>query len=159
MMLRLREEGIAGFFEDIPVLIVVIIAAGIFLFSLVHAYVLYLEQIDNQRMYEDAKELLKAIRSYGDLTVDSEEGVFEGDKLVSLTNEALQEDFNVSVLGFHYQISIIDTSDYQCSTNYTLSFKTSNPPARGNRYSVMTSVLINVDETYHAAQLIITIWS
>lgn len=159
MMLRHREEGIAGFFEDIPVLIVVVIATGIFLFSLVHAYVLYLEQIENQRMFEDAKGLCRAVRSYEGLTGGTEEGVFEGDKLISLTNEALQEDFNVTVLGFHYQISIIDTSNYQSGTNYTLSFKTSDPPARGNRYSVTTSVLINVDETYHVAQLVVTVWS
>jgi hypothetical protein len=158
-MVRQREEGIAGFFEDIPVLIVVVIATGIFLFSLVHAYVQYLEQIENQRMHEDAKGLCEAVRSYEGLTADSEEGVFEGDKLFSLTNEALQEDFNVTVLGYHYQISIIDTSDYQSSINYTMSFKTSDPPAGGDRYSVTTSVLINVDDTYHAAQLIVTIWS
>lgn len=154
-----REEGIAGFFEDIPVLLVVIIATGIFLFSLVHAYVLYLDQFEYQRMHENALGLSRSVRSYDGLIYGSEEGVFLGDKLTSLTFEALQEDFNVTRLGYNYQVSIIDTSDYQNSVNYTKSFKTANPPVTGNRYSVTTSVLIKVDKTYHAAQLIVTIWS
>lgn len=154
-----REEGIAGFFEDIPVLIVVTIATGIFLYSLVHAYVLYLDQFEEQRMHENAREFCGSIRSYDGLTYGSEEGIFLGDKLNSLTDEALQEDFNETVLGYDYQISIIDTSDYPISVNFTKSFRTSMPPVKGNKYSITTSILIKVDETYHAAQLIVTIWS
>lgn len=154
-----REEGIAGFFEDIPVLIVVTIATGIFLYSLVHAYVLYLDQFEYQRMHENALGLCKSVRSYEGLTHGSEEGVFLGEKLTSLNTEALQEDFNVTVLGFNFQISIIDTSDYSNGANYTKSIGTSDLPVTGNKYSVTTSVLIKVDETYHTAQLIVIIWS
>jgi hypothetical protein len=158
-MSQAREEGIAGFFEDIPVLIVVTIATGIFLYSLVHAYVIYLDQFEYQRMHENALDLCTSFRSYDGLIFGSDQGVFQGDKLISLSNEALQEDYNATVLGYDYQISIIDMSDYSNSANYTKSFKTSTPPARGDKYSVTTSVLIKVDETYHAAQLIVTIWS
>lgn len=154
-----REEGIAGFFEDIPVLIVVTIATGIFLYSLVHAYVLYLDQFEEQRMHENVREFYGSIRSYDGLTYVSEEGVFLGDKLTSLTDEELQEDFNETVLGYDYQVSIIDTSDYLNSANFTKSFKSSLPPVKGNKYSITTSILIKVDETYHAGQLIVTIWS
>ena len=154
-----KEEGIAGFFEDIPVLIVVTIATGIFLYSLIHAYVLYLDQLENQKMNENAMDLCKSIRSYDVLICNSQEGIFLSDKVISLTHESLQEDFNATELGYNYQISIIDTSDYLDSINYTKTFKTSDPPTKGNRYSQTTSVLIKVDENYHAAQLLVTIWS
>lgn len=158
-MLKEREEGIAGFFEDIPVLLVVTIATGIFLYSLVHAYVLYLDQFEYQRMHENALDICSSVRSYDGLIYGSEEGIILDNKLTSMTNEAIQKDFNATVLGYNYQISIIDTSDYPNSANYTKSFRTSTPPVKGNKYSVTTSVLIKVDEAYHAAQLIVTIWS
>lgn len=159
MSLGKEEEGVAGFFEDIPVLIVVTIATGVFLYSLIHAYVLYLDQFESQKMNENAMDLCRSIRSYDGLIYKSQEGIFLGDKIKSLTPETLQEEFNVSRLGYHYQISIIDTSDYLDSINYTKTFKTSDQPIKGNRYSQTTSVLIKVDENYHAAQLIVTIWS
>jgi hypothetical protein len=158
-MLKKREEGIAGFFEDIPVLIVVTIATGIFLGSLVSAYVSYLDQFEHRNMHNNALDFSDAIRSYEGLVHEHEEGVFEGEKLVSLDERALQEDFNESTLGYHYQVAIIDTSDYQNSNNYTTSFGDSNPPLKGNKYTVTTSVMIKVDEKFHAAQMIVTIWS
>jgi hypothetical protein len=158
-MPKLAEEGAAGFFEDIPVLIVVLIATGIFLYSLVHAYVVYLDNLENQTMADEAVDLQDAVRGYEGLIMGFEEGVFSGDKLISLSLEELKENFNPQALGYDYQVSIIDTSSYQNSLDYTKSFATSEPPARGERYSVTTSVLILVEDTYHAGQLIVMIWS
>lgn len=158
-MPKLAEEGAAGFFEDIPVLIVVLIATGIFLYSLVHAYVVYLDNLENQTMADEVAGFQDAIRGYEGLIVDFEEGVFSGDKLISISLEDLKEDFNPRVLGYNYQVSIIDTSSYQNSLNYTKSFATSEPPARGDRYSVTTSVLILIEDSYHAGQMTVTIWS
>jgi hypothetical protein len=158
-MLKAREEAIAGFFEDIPVLLVVTIATGLFLFSLVHAYVTYLDQFEHERMHENAQELSEAIRGYEELTHDFREGVFNGDKLHSMDTTTFSQDFNETVLGYHFQVSIIDCSNYPTSSQYTTFFGNSHPPVKGNRYSVTTSVLIKEDNEYHASQLIVTIWS
>jgi hypothetical protein len=158
-MFKKRKEGIAGFFEDIPVLIVVTIATGIFLGSLVSAYVNYLDQFEYRNMRENVTDFSDALRSYGGFIYEYEEGVFEGDKLISVDERTLQEDFNESTLGYHYQVAIIDTSDYPNSNNYTISFGNSNPPMKVNKYTVTSSVLIKVDEKFHAAQMIVTIWS
>lgn len=158
LMFTKREEGIAGFFEDIPVLIVVTIATGIFLVSIVSAYVNYLDHIEDQNMHDNATDFSNAIRSYEGLIYEYEEGVFEGDKLISLDERTLKEDFNESVLGYQYQVAIIDTSDYSNSNNYTTSFGNLNPPVKENKYTVTTSVLIKVEENFHAAQMIVTIW-
>ncbi len=158
-MPKIAEEGAAGFFEDIPVLMVVLVATGIFLYSLVHAYVVYLDNLEHQRMADEVVDLLNAVRGYEGLIVDFKEGVFSGDKLISLSLENLMEDFSPQVLGYEYQASIIDTSSYQNSLDYTKSFATSEPPSGGDLYSVTTSVLIMVEESYHAGQLTVTIWS
>jgi hypothetical protein len=110
-------------------------------------------------MADEAVGFQDAVRGYEGLIVGFEEGVFSGDKLISLSLEDLTEDFNPQVLGYNYRVSIIDTSSYQNSLDYTKSFATSEPPARGNRYSVTTSVLILVEGSYHAGQLAVTIWS
>ncbi len=158
-MSKEREEGISSFFEDIPVLIVVTIAVGIFLFSLVHTYAVYMDQMEHTRMHDKARDFCNSVRNYDGLTHDLREGVFMNDKITSLSSEAIMEDFDPKNLGYNYQVSIIDTSDYPNSLNYTKSIKTEDLPSRGNRYSHTTSILIKVESSYHAAQLIVTIWS
>jgi hypothetical protein len=158
-MFKKGEEAIAGFFEDIPVLLVVTLATGLFLVSIVSAYVAYLDQFEDERMHDNAMELSESIRSYEGLTTGFKEGVFMGDKLNSMDTKLLSEDFNETVLGYHFQVVIIDCSDYLTSSEYTTYFGNSNPPLKGNRYTVTTSVLIKVDYEYHPGQLIVTIWS
>jgi hypothetical protein len=158
-MPSLREEGIAGPFEDIPVLIVVIIATAIFLFSLVHAYVNYIENIEDNRMSENAQSLSNSLRSYEALLDGSREGVFLGEKLQVFTTEKLKEDYNESRLGYHFRMSVLDTSGYPNANNYTNSFGNHNLPVEGNKYTVTTSILIRVDSHYHTARLIVTAWS
>jgi hypothetical protein len=158
-MPKLSGEGTAGFFEDIPVLIVVLIATGIFLYSLVHAYVVYLDNLEHERMKDELMGFKDAVRSYEGLMAGSEEGVFSGDKVLSLSHRDLEGDFDPSALGYHYQVSIIDTSGYRNSLEYTRAFASSEPPARGDIYSTTTSVLIIADNSYHAGQLVVTIWS
>lgn len=158
-MSKRGEEAVAGPFEDIPVLIVVMIATTIFLFSMVHAYVNYLDNIEYQRMRENAYSLSNSIRSYEELTDDSKVGIYLGEKVLLLTTDDLNEDFEEASLGYHFRISILDTSSYTNSNEYSKSFGNPNPPASGDMYSVTTSVLINVNEEYHTARLMVTIWS
>lgn len=158
-MPKLSGEGTAGFLEDIPVLMVVLVATGIFLYSLVHAYVVYLDNLEHARMNREVMGFQDAVRGYEGLMEGSEEGVFSGDKLLSLTTGNLRGDFDPHTLGYHYRVSIIDTSGYQNSLVYTRSFTTSEPPAGGDTYSATTSVLIIVESSWHAGQLIVTIWS
>jgi hypothetical protein len=158
-MPSLGKEGIAGPFEDIPVLLVVIIATAIFLFSLVHAYVNYIDNIEKQRMRENTQSLCNSLRSYEVLLDGSSDGVYDGEKLQTFSNEKLNVDYNESRLGFHFRMSIVDTSDYPNANYYTMSFGDLNPPVEGDKYTVTTSILIRVDSEYHAAQLIVTVWS
>jgi hypothetical protein len=110
-------------------------------------------------MNDEVERFQDAVRGYEELIVGFEEGIFSGDKLISFSLEDLKKDFDPQVLGYEYQVSIIDTSSYQNSLEYTKSFATSEPPARGDLYSATTSVLIMIEETYHAGQLTVTIWS
>lgn len=161
-MLQLRlfgeDEGVSGFFEDIPALIVVILGFGIFLASIANAFVTYQAQQDSFRMHEKSLEFTRAIRGYDKLTYNYMEGIFEGKKLLGISNETIEEDFNPDRLGYDYRIIVNDVSDYPNSNLYVKSFQTSSLHLKSSKYTIASSVVIKVEEHYHSAQLIVTIW-
>lgn len=152
------DEGVAGFFEDLPALIVVIIGFGIFLLSIVNAFVAYQAQQDSFRMHQENKEFAQAIRSYDKLTYNFMEGVFSGDKILDISDETLESDFNPDALGYDYRLIINDVSNYPNGNLYKRTLQTSSPPVESSKYTVTSSVTIRVGEYYHPAQLIVTIW-
>ncbi|UCG68759.1 MAG: hypothetical protein JSV09_13285 [Thermoplasmata archaeon] len=156
--LHQEDEGIGGFFEDIPTLIIVILGFGIFLLSIVNAFVGYQAQQDNFRMHRECVEFTEALMAYEELTYESTKGIIDGDKFLIISEDDLKQDFNPASLGFDYRIIIKDVSDYENSNTYIKSFQTSSPPARLSKYSVTSSIVIRVNGNYHGAQLIVTIW-
>ncbi len=153
-----RNEGIGEFFEDIPTLIVVIIGFGIFLLSLVNAFVGYQAQQDSFRMHQENVQFMEAIRAYDKFTYNSMEGVFLGYKILQVSDDTIELDFNPDALGYDYRIIINDVSDYPDGNLYKVSFQTASPPPERSKYTAASSVIIKVDEHYHTAQLIVTIW-
>ena len=153
-----KDDGVAGFFEDIPTLIVVIIGFGIFLLSMVNAFVAYQAQQNTFRMHQENVEFAQAIRAYDKLTYNDQEGVFLGDKVLAISNGTMEQDFNSTALGYDYRIMINDVSDYPDSNTYKKTVQTSSPPSRTSKFTVNSPVVIKVGEYYHAAQLIVTIW-
>jgi hypothetical protein len=154
----MRNEGVSGFFEDIPTLIVVIIGFGIFLLSLVNAFVGYQAQQDTFKMHQENLGFMEAIRAYDKFTYNSMEGVFHGDKIIQIPEDTIRTDFNPDALGYDYRIIINDVSDYPDSNLHKVSFQTATPPPEGSKYTSVSSVIIKIHEHYHAAQLIVTIW-
>ncbi len=153
-----KDEGVAGFFEDIPTLIVVIIGFGIFLLSIVNAFVTYQAQQDSFRMHQESVEFSQAIRAYDKLTYNSMEGIFLGDKILDISDKTIESDFHPDALGYDYRIIINDVSDYPDSILYKKTFQTVSPPSRASKFTVTSSVVIRVGDNYHATQLIVTIW-
>jgi hypothetical protein len=154
----LSNHGVAGFFEDIPALIVVIIGFGIFLLSMVNAFVAYQSQQNSFRMHQESVEFSQAIRGYDRLTYNSMEGVFLGDNILNLSDIKIKNDFHPNSLNFNYLVIIKDVSDYPDSHKYIRNFDTSDVPQRTSIYTVSSSVVIVVGDNYHAAQLIVMIW-
>jgi len=158
VLIRKDNKGVAGFFEDIPVLIVVVISIGMFIVSVVHVYANYAAQQDALRMYEDCREFTQAIRTYDSLMYQSQEGMFDVQKMETLANETLEYDFNRTSLGFDYQILIRDVSDYP--KPIVRAFGALHIPRDVSKITITSSINIRVSsEEIHAAQLIVTIWS
>lgn len=153
-----KNDGVAGFFEDIPTLIVVIIGFGIFLLTVVNAFVAYQAQQDSFRMHQEVVEFTQAMRVYDKFTYNSLEGVYLGDKLIDIQYDTIETDFNPRALGYDYRIIINDVSDYPNRNLYKRSFQTDSPPPEASKYTVTSSIVIRVGEYNHAGELIVTIW-
>lgn len=158
MLLDKDNRGVAGFFEDIPALIIVVIAIGMFTVSAAHVYAGYVAQQNTLRMYDDCREFTQSIRTYDGLTYRSQEGMFDIQKIESLANETLEYAFNRTSLGFDYQIIIRDVSDYP--KPIMKSFGAFIIPLDISKITITSSVNIRIsNDEIHAAQLIVTIWS
>lgn len=157
------QSGIATFFEDIPSLLVVMISIAVFIFSSAYAYTAYLAQRDATQWQTLSLDFAKSIRAYDGLTYNLQEGVFDADKLLTLTPEKLNTSFNPETLGFKYQLIVEDKSMYP---DASLRFRYpragiwfSTPPQGFAVYTTTLPVVIRVDaDEMHPGNLIVSIW-
>ena len=159
-----RKDAVAGFFEDIPALMVVVIGVTIFLASMINAFMNY-----SVRQYEDdpqeGQKLLEAIVSYPGLIKDGyKDGTFDRGKLRNLSIEDLERDIFTD---FDYEIYVEDVSDYPDRENFT--FNTSKVPDADENVefrlrliypvNIFTSIEPHQQQTcIHGAVLRITLW-
>ena len=162
---RKNRKGVAGFFEDIPSLIVVIIGVAVFLLTILTTYSTYMANQKIRTLEQDGREFVDALRVYDKLAYvgpeGMQEGVFDREKVISLTADTLESKFNSSTLGYGYQVSLVDKSDYQNSEKaYNRLWKTGEVPGTSSKVTITSSVIIWVDcSERHPAQMIVTIWS
>jgi len=159
-----RKDAVAGFFEDIPALMVVVIGVTIFMASMINAFMNY-----SVRQYEDdpqeGQKLLEVIIAYPGLIKDGyKDGTFDRGKLRNLTIEDLEKDIFTD---FNYEIFIEDVSDYPDKENFT--FNTSNVPGLDEDVefrirviypvNIYTSIEPHQRQTcIHGAVLRVTLW-
>ncbi len=162
--LSVRKDAVAGFFEDIPALMVVVIGVTIFFASMINAFMNYsVTQFEDDP--QEGQKLLEAIISYSGLTKDGyKDGTFDRGKLRNLTIEDLERDIFTE---FEYEIYVEDVSDYPDRENYT--FNTSKVPGVHENVefrlriiypvNIYTSIEPHHRQTcLHGAFLRITLW-
>jgi hypothetical protein len=163
--IRKNTKGVAGFFEDIPSLIVVVIGVAVFLVTILASYSAYMANQKIRTLEQDCRELVDALRVYDKLAYvgpeGMQEGVFDKEKVISLSTDTLKSKFDTASLGYGYRVSLVDKSDYQNSEKaYNKLWKTGDVPGSGSTITITSSVIIWVDcSERHPAQLIVTIWS
>jgi len=161
--LRWDRRGVAGFFEDIPALIVIVTGVGIFLSSMINAFTNYQNKQYEDEPEEETQILLESVISYSKLKRSGyKDGTFDLGKLRKMTSENLTRDIHSD---FEYEVKVEDVSDYPDKQNFT--FNTSEKPTGDVDLIVSLHYPINIytstelhqkETSIHGAILTITMW-
>jgi|GEM_PF-1701964 len=155
-----KRDGVAGFFEEIPALILATIGMSIFFITALMAYSNYMGQQEAIKFVDDGDAFSKAIRNYKGLVYDADghpiEGRFDYFKVPNLNVTNVSKDLNVKIKNRHFIVEIKDVSDYD--THYDVRIESSSREGL-RRTEVLSTVYIRVtDDESHLARLTTVIW-
>lgn len=156
---RICQDGaIAGAFEELPTLLVVLVAISLFSVSVAHAASSWGESDDYTDLQEDCLTFAGMVRASNTLCVQCKTGIFDIGKLQNISNEDFMEEFNSTLLGFGYRVTIqcVETE----TGNVTLSreIQTSEMPQNLDLASFHSCVNVDNAGTTGAARITVTIW-
>ena len=157
-MLRRRASGTAGFFEDIPALIIVILTFVLFIGLAASIFQSTLETREYDTFAQEVNNFIEKVRGYEGLTHSGIVGLFDAHKVRNITASYIKRDLRPD---YDFSITILDVSGYPFNCSMNLSSEEWNPD-RGlevGKSVACTSVAIWVsDEEIHAAKMVVAIW-
>ncbi|MCL4324541.1 MAG: hypothetical protein M1144_03655 [Candidatus Thermoplasmatota archaeon] len=171
MRRRFSRRAVAGFFEEFPVLMVVLAALLIFLATAVSAFENLSQKQQSSQFSQEAQTLLQAVLGYQNLTYQNQQGLFQSTKVVNLTYTNISYDLHPPS---GYEIQILDLSAYHTHYNRTVdsckqSYSSGRYPAcipgpgvhlSYGVYAAQAPVsLLVTDQEYHDALVVVTVWS
>jgi len=159
MRLRKNRKGIAGVYEDIIALILVVLSLTIFFYTVGNVYNTYYESARNSRLTEQTSQLLGTVRSYdkllgtGTYTGEPVEGRYSLIKLKTMTNDVVKSDIRPSS-NCQYSVTIVDKEDQTNSWIYGYEV-----PKNVVIRSMSTAVVIMINDLeYHVGVLRVQMW-
>ncbi len=153
--MRSREDGVAGFYIDLPALLAIMIGLSIFTLSIYTAHASYLERRQEGEMSRRLDSFVQELRNYRSIATSP--GVFAADRLSNLNTSVMKETYPPDTLRFHYRVDIEDNGGY--STDHFVSFSTLNIPSNQDVYAKSTSVVIvESSGRSHLARMTVYIW-
>ncbi|MEM3493857.1 MAG: hypothetical protein QXD15_05845, partial [Thermoplasmata archaeon] len=156
---RRRKKGIAGFYEEIPAMILIIAGITVFLISVIHVVSLYLTTVSVENLQEECYSLSRLVRSYekimynGTYSMNPVSGVFDIEKINNLTNETVLKELHSTR---KYRITIEDLEN----TSLKWSFGTEMPSPRPSVCAVETAPVVLKDkhDVFHIGRLTVEMW-
>ena len=155
-------EGVAGYFEDLPKLMFILFAVGMFITSTITVYGAYNRFNEDTMMMDSLNAFTNEIMTWDELT-DNQEGVLIGANFNEMDLDDWKDRFSPELKNFEYQIMVWDRSEYGVESygvrqNFG-NISTEARPSGTDIYSKTTPVLIqDADGNYRASYLIVAIW-
>lgn len=112
-MLGICERGAVDITEEIPSILVIIVATFLFLMMMTEGVMTYTRFQDERGLADDVESFCDSVLSYGPLLYESVHGQIDSTKLTARTAEKLRESFNPGTVGFHYNITLLDVGLYE----------------------------------------------
>ena len=152
-----NDEGVAGYFEDLPKLLFILFAVGIFITSTITVYGAYNRFNEDTMMVDSLNAFSNEIVTWDRLTLD-QEGVLNGAAFDSTSVDDWEDRFSPKVKHFEYQIMVWDRSLYDDRQDFE-PISTEDRPYGTDIYSKTIPVLVqDADGNYRASYLIVAIW-
>ncbi len=117
--IKTDKDGVAGFFLDIPVLLVIIIGLTLFILTFTNLYFAYVDEVENIEMYNSSVDVHRKIQMYEEILYEYEGETRTGnlcvDKLDDIGNETFEEDITTDTR-YDYAVFI---DSHQSDHNWT----------------------------------------
>lgn len=156
--MRADNIGIAGAFEELPTLMVVLVAVSLFSVSVAHAVLSFDSTEDYSGLREDCLTFSGMVRASETLSDDGKPGVFSHNKLQNLTGEDFLREFNATSLGIGYRVSVqcLDTGTGNIILDWTV--QSADIPKSLDLATFSSCIGVDNNGIREAARLTVTIW-
>lgn len=153
------RRAAAGFFEDLPALVVVVVATSLFLGFVIGTYRTYLREEAHSSFTENVRSFARKARSCPVWLHDGVPGLFDAHAMVetslwNLSRELRFPDYSV-------RITISDLADYPVHYNASLERLVKGPDAKlryGTVVLVLPVALWVTDDEVHAGRMTVEGW-
>ena len=139
--------------EELPALLVVLIAISLFSVSFAHATTSWADDREYLDLQEDCRTFAGMVRSSETFCGDYDTGYFDISRIQNTSWPALLNEFNSTLLGFHYRVSIQPIGE-----NNSITFQTSEILDISNVATYHTCANILENGTVTGARLTVSIW-
>lgn len=155
-MVHVCERGSTEVIEEIPSILVVIVAMFLFLMTMAETVISYTRFQEERLLADDMSSFCDSILSHEPLLHDFAYGQFDATKLNEESTSRFQEHFDSQLLGFRYNITISDVSLYETIYHWTAG----EAPGRSSlrAHALVPAVVCNELGERHSAILRIIIW-
>ncbi|MCK4445327.1 MAG: hypothetical protein KAW09_12335 [Thermoplasmata archaeon] len=155
-MRGMHEEGAADVLEEIPSILIVIVATFLFLMTMTGSIISHSRFQEEKLLADDMESFCDSFLSFEPLLLDSVYGQLDSTKLNEDMRILFQEQYDPQVLGFHYNITLLDVSLYE--TMYTWYAGEEPDDSSTLRLSSVPAIICNELGQHHSIILRITIW-
>ncbi|MFO7618856.1 MAG: hypothetical protein R6W91_04290 [Thermoplasmata archaeon] len=152
------DDAVAGSFEELPALLVVLVAVSLFSVSVAHSAATWASNDDYCSLLQDCQAFAGMVRE-SDTLAAGHSGTYDYCKLANLSAADFLEEFNSTMLGFEYQVTVqcVDVSTGNISLN--VEILSSELPSRyANIARHHTCVNVDNRGSIGAARLTVSIW-
>lgn len=155
---RLDGEGISGAFEELPALLVVLVAISLFTVSMAHSYSAYGSNSDRLKLQEDCQDFARMVRNADMLCPDSRSGEFDMIALQNLSTETFLEEFNPELLGFQYRVTVQDLDMETGNVSMSITIQSAEMENALDIATFSTCVNLVDFDRVGAGRLTVSIW-
>ncbi len=111
-MVRDGVEGSVDLLKDVPSMLVVIVATFLFLMTVTESIMTYTAFQDEKALADEMESFCDSVLSFEPLLHESIYGQLDSTKLTRKTADKFHDTFNPHVMGFHYNITLLDVGLY-----------------------------------------------